>query len=149
MKHTRIAPLILAAATLTASGCGSSAESQSLGTLIAKADPICLHAIKTLPTLYNTSNFHEIPSVAATTAGAFKQASNELADLKPPASMASDWKVIVDGYQTMAGDIAELGEHAKRTTKPDVPVLGQLTNEQHAVAVVAFKRGVKGCAIHA
>ncbi|HTA96909.1 MAG TPA: hypothetical protein VK730_04635 [Solirubrobacteraceae bacterium] len=147
MKHTRIAPLVLGAATLMASGCGSSgSQSSAPGQVIVKANPICLHATEALAGLYKVSNFKDIPPAAAKTASEFRNASTELANLKPPASMTSDWKVIVDGYQTMATDIAELGEHAKVTTKPDVPVLAQLINAQHAIAVVASKRGIKDCA---
>jgi hypothetical protein len=103
----------------------------------------------TLSSLYGVANFKDIPPAAMKTTSEFRNASTELANLKPPASLASDWRVIVDGYRTIAVDIGKLGEQAKTTTKLDVAVLAQLTNEQHAIVVVAYRRGIHGCATQA
>ncbi len=144
MNYSRIAPLALVAATLAVAGCGSSSGSTTSLTsaqLIAKANPICAQANAALQPVYKITKFPDIPPAAAKAASEIRQASSELASLKPPAAMEKDWKVVVSSYQTLATVIAELGEHAKLTTKPDVPVIAKLANDQNLRTATAFRLG--------
>jgi hypothetical protein len=154
MNHSRIAPLALVAATIAVVGCGSSSGSTTSLTsaqLRAKANPICIQANAALQPVYKITNFTAIPPAATKAAGEIRQASSELAGLKPPTSMEKDWKVVVSSYHTVATDINELGEHAKLTTKPDVAVIAKLASAQNLRTATAFKLGFNpgdGCRVY-
>jgi hypothetical protein len=147
MNHRHLGSLVLASALLAASGCGSSSSSPKLTTnqLAAKAIPICVHLSAVMPALFKINDFKRIPAAASKAAAELRQGSSELDSLQPPASIADDWNAIVAGYRTLASDVSELGEHAKTTTKPDVPALAQLSQTEQAVSTTAHKTGITAC----
>lgn len=149
MLHAHLTVLALAAATLVASGCGKSSETGRLtrAELISKADSICRRANAAFDSA-SLSTPQGLSRSAPRVATVEQQAYADLASLKPPASMNASWKVIVGNYQTVARDLAELGERAKNngTLKTYAPIVIEITNAQSARAAAAHTSGLKDCA---
>jgi hypothetical protein len=147
MLRRQLAALGLAAAALTAIGCGSSSKGKSLASveLIAKADVICarVHA------QYHANGYTTAQSIAhlAPRVASYEQIGvSELRKLIPPASMAGDWKQIVDGAQTVAEETAKLGQYAKdNNLKAATPLLSSSLRRQQQVLAVAARDGFKEC----
>jgi hypothetical protein len=146
MSPTRLTALALTAATLTASGCGSS-KALTSDELVAKADAICKRAQAeraSLPTIKTRQDYGTVLSRA----GAQQQAAvAELEKLKPPASLAEDWQQIVEVDRTLAGytivygqDIAASNPRAARA------LLGTATSLQRSIATAAKRDGLNACA---
>jgi hypothetical protein len=147
MDYLRLATLAVVATTLVASSCGgSSGTTLSRSQLIAKAEPICARANAELRKVYHVTDQRALPRVTAQFAADERTVAAELASLKPPSSMASGWKTIVGDYQRLGEDIAQLGEHAKTSTTPDVSVITSLSTAENERTAAARGYGFKYCA---
>jgi hypothetical protein len=149
MSRKRLAVLALAATTLAASGCGGSSKastSLSKAELIAKADTICarVHA------QYHANGYSTTQSIArlAPRVAAYEHAGvAEMRKLSPPASMASDWKQILDAAQRIADDTAKLGQYAKENNvKAEIPLYTADRPRQQQALAIATRDGFKECA---
>lgn len=148
MSRTQLAALALAATTLSATGCGESPKTTTLthAELIAKADPICarVNAKRASSTIRSREDYARlVPPLAA-----YEQtAVAELGKLIPPASMASDWKQVVAGAQTLANNTAKLGEYAKANNLAASRTLFSTDAKAQEQMLAAAKRiGFKDCA---
>jgi hypothetical protein len=149
LVHRRLAALALMAMVLPASGCGGGGKSATTTTrteLIAKADAICgrLNARLASSPIKSVADFARIvPRLAAYERAAFA----ELGRLLPPASMASDWRQIVAGGQTIASYTAKLGEYAKANNlKGAGPLYPASRKVQQKTLAIAKRDGFKDCA---
>jgi hypothetical protein len=106
MIRPTLAALALAATILITSGCGGSTKPLSREQLIAKADPICRVAVETVS--YANITPTKIVHFASRLAAAEQRAYTELARLTPPASIADDWQLILDGFRESARDFRSL-----------------------------------------
>jgi hypothetical protein len=141
--RTVLTTLALATVLAAASGCGES-KGLSRAELIAKADPICRRTNDKLDS--NPLTLQNVARIAPEAAAYEKQSAAELAKLAPPASMARDWKAIVDGFQITGEDLAKVGEYAKvKNLKAAVLSAAKLSNAQHDRAVTASRNGFKDC----
>jgi hypothetical protein len=109
MTRTRLTALALAATTLLAPGCGGSSKPLTRAQLIARADPICRTVVEKVN--YGALTPIRIVRFAARLAAIERRAYEQLAQLTPPASLADDWQLIVDGFKESANDFHML-EHA-------------------------------------
>jgi len=144
-RRSLVAPALLAAVAVA--GCGGSKE-LSRSELIAKADPICRKANNALDSSKITPK--NLPSLAPGLATTYEQASSELAKLKPPLSMAADWKVIVSGYRRAGVGFQELGVASKTSSlaKPSKTLIAGEKEQfggQHDRAVTASRNGFVDC----
>jgi hypothetical protein len=150
MSPTQLAALALAATTLAASGCGGSSKattsSLSRSELIAKADAICarVHA-EYHANGYTTSQ--SIAHLAPLVAGDEQTGVDELRALHAPASMVSDWNMIVDVDQIVADNTAKLGQYAKENNlKAATPLYTANLKRQKEALTAAARDGFKECA---
>jgi hypothetical protein len=152
MSRTRLAALALIATMLAISGCGGSGSSGSLtrSELIARADLICrrVHARLASTTIKGPQSYARLlPPLASYEHAAVA----ELRKLTPPASMAGDWRQIVDGVQAFADATAKLGAYA---TSSGLPVTPSTRAASHAagqssqqIRAAAQRQGFKDCAV--
>jgi hypothetical protein len=144
-RRSLVMPALLAAVAVA--GCGGS-KTLSRSELIAKADPICRKANHALDS--SKISPKNLTTVAPTVATTEQQVSAELAKLSPPSSMASDWKVIVDGFHRAGVGLQEIGSAAK-TSSPSKPSKAfveaekEMTGGQHDRAVTAARNGFNDC----
>jgi hypothetical protein len=145
MGCTRLAAAALVAATVAASGCGSSSKPLTRAELTAKADTICKSVTAKLASK-TVKTQQDIARVATELAGFEQSALAELSKLVPPAELESDWKQFVAGAQTLAENTAKLGEYAK--SKNLKAARGLITStqavQQHMVAT-AKRDGIVAC----
>jgi hypothetical protein len=147
MTHSRLAALVLAAITLTASGCGKSSKPLTRMQLIAKADSICKRVNDQLKSSNNTiKSKNDIARIVPRIAAFEQTALAELSKLVPPAAMANDWKTIIAGAQTLADNTAKLGEYAKANNiKAAKGLIAKSENVQHQMLATAKRDGFKDC----
>jgi hypothetical protein len=146
MLRTQLAAL--AAISLAVSGCGGSSKTGPLtrAELIAKADAICarfhteLHA-------HGSKTPQELARNVPLLASYEQTAGAELRKLTAPASMANDWKQIVDSVQTLANDTAKVAPYAKENKLQAAQSLiseGQQVQQQ--ALAMAKRDGFNQCA---
>jgi hypothetical protein len=143
------APLAALAATmLVVAGCGGSSETASLSQtdLIAKADAICARVhVEYHANGYTTPQ--SIARLAPIVAGYEQTGVDELRELRPPASMVSDWNLIVDNAQAIAQDTAKLGQYARENNlKAATPLFTADRQVQQRALATARRDGFKDCA---
>ncbi|MGH2879520.1 MAG: hypothetical protein ACRDK4_07950 [Solirubrobacteraceae bacterium] len=149
MSSTRIAA-VLAASALVGAGCGGSSPSTSgsltRAELIAKADVICARVhVEYHANGYTTKA--SIARLAPILAGDEQTAVDELRGLRAPASMVSDWNMIIDNAQTTATDTAKLGQLAKEGKFDQAaPLFNANQQNEHRALAVAARDGFKECA---
>jgi hypothetical protein len=140
-----LAAIMLAATALTASGCGKSAKPLTRAQLIAKGDAICRRINRKLAST-NIKSEQDIARVAPKLASYEQEALADLGRLVPPASMADDWKVIVAGAQTLADNVAKLGEYAKANNlKAGRALIVSSEKVQRELQTTAKRDGFKDC----
>lgn len=144
MGCTRLAAVALAAATLAASGCGSS-KPLTRAELTAKADTICKTVTAKLASKTIKSQ-QDIARIAPELADFEQTALTDLGKLVPPAELESDWKQFVAGAQTLAENTAKLGEYAKSNNLKAAKGL-ILSSEavQKQMVATAKRDGLKDC----
>lgn len=146
MTRMRMAAMLLAATIAVAgAGCGESAKPLTRAQLIAKADTVCRRINKKLSSTTIKSQ-QDIARIAPKLAEYEQEALADLSKLVPPASMANDWKEIVAGAQTLADNIAKLGEYAKANNlKGARSLIQSSTKIQQQIQATAKRDGFKDC----
>jgi hypothetical protein len=122
--------------------------------VIAKADAICrryneqIAASKVQSTQARAEVFmKEITQVIPAHAALEMKAIAELARLKPPASLARDWKSILTYRRILANELLALIGAAKRKDAKAISVLAVSKKREHELlAAVAARDGFKDCA---
>ena len=145
MRRTRLAAVVLTAATLAVSDCGGSSKPLTHAELTTKANAICKTvtaklASKTIKTR------QEIARVAPELAAFEETALAELGKLVPPANLANDWKQFVAGAQTLAENTAKLGEYVRtNNAKAGRSLIASTTSVQQRMVAVAKRDGFTAC----
>jgi hypothetical protein len=148
VSHTQLAALACATITLATAGCGGSSKGTALSSaeLIAKADAICAH----VHAEYHANGYTTTQSIARLAPRVASDEQVGVAELRrliPPASMASDWKELVDNAETVADDTSKLGRYAKEDNLKAATSLFTVDRqrEQQALAIAA-RDGFRQCA---
>lgn len=145
MVGRRLLGVLLAAGALTSAGCGESAKPLTRAQLLHRADTICRKLNKKLSSIKVKTEkefVRELPKLA----GYEQDSLAELSKLVPPARMAEDWKMIVAGAQTLADDVAKLGEDAKaKHLKAARTVVNEIGKVQQRTTAIAKRDGFKDC----
>jgi uncharacterized protein with von Willebrand factor type A (vWA) domain len=141
----QLAALALAAMTLAASGCGSSAKPLTRAELTAKADAICKTVTARLAK--NTIRTQQDIARVAGELAAFEQvALTNLSKLVPPAALADDWKQFVAGAQTLAENTSKIGEYAKANNlKASKSLITSSQATQRQMTAIAKRDGLRSC----
>jgi hypothetical protein len=146
MAGKRLLGALLAACVLTGVGCGESAKPLTRAQLLHRADAVCRKLNKKLSsTTFKTEKdfVRGLPKLA----GYEQESLAELSKLIPPAKMAEDWKMIIAGAQTIADDIAKLGEYAKaKKLKAARKVVAEAGKIEQRTTAIAKRDGFKDCA---
>jgi len=158
---------LVAAAMLAAAGCGGSSTAAPSGSaasrteptesrtsndsaarsrLIAKADAICRRLNRELAAAPSRLEARQIASSAPRNAALERRALAELGRLRPPASLARDWRQIIAYRRTLAEELAELGRYAKAGDVPAMKALGASKKRVHQkLSELATRDGFKDC----
>lgn len=155
MGRTRIAvpvlaTVVFAAVALAAIGCGSSPKPPlTRAQLTSKADAICNTVTAKLEAASRGESANtpqQLEHLTAKISGFEQKALGELTELVPPAAMEVDWKRFVEGAQTIAENIAKIGESAasKNTAAGKAAVSAIVTTQKQMVAI-AKRNGLKDC----
>lgn len=145
MAGKRLLTAVIAASVLTTAGCGGSPKPLTRAQLTHRADAICHKLNKRLSstTIKTQKDFvRELPRLA----GYEQEGLAELSKLIPPAKLAEDWKMIIAGAQTLADDIAKLGEDVKaKNMKAARAVVARVGKVQQRTTAIAKRDGFKDC----
>jgi hypothetical protein len=134
-----------AAATTTQSQPSSPTPPLTTVQLIAKADPICarVNAERVSNIIRSKQDYIRVSSEVSSYQ---QRAIAELVRLIPPASLASTWNTILDGYRTFASDMATISHDvATNQTSTANDVLAASGKIQRQTAAVARRAGFKDC----
>jgi hypothetical protein len=153
MPHRHRFTLLIATASIVATGCGSQGVSRA--SLVAQADPICKQvaakraaANATVPSSLTTIA-QELPALARVAPGVAadeRQAVARLRTLKAPASLARDWQTLLAGIEQLANDTAQLGADAKAGDFNTAHALVRRARHlREALTVVAERDGFAYC----
>lgn len=145
MAGNRLLAAALAASVLANAGCGESAKPLTRAQLLHKADAICHKLNKRLSSSKIKTEkdlVQELPKLA----GYEQEGLAELSKLIPPAKMAEDWKMIIAGAQTLADDIAKVGEDAKaKELKAARAIFAKASKVQQRTTAITKRDGFKDC----
>lgn len=146
MPTARAASAVMLTAVLAATGCGSSNKALSRSELTAKANAICkrLNDMRVAINIKTRKDASEaFPRLAASEQTAFA----ELQELRPPASLASDWRQLTANGAALARDTKRLAAYVaasnNRATKTEASSTGALFE---AIHVIAKQDGIDRCA---
>lgn len=146
MAGRRLLGVLLAVGALTSAGCGESAKPLTRAQLLRRADTICRKLNKKLSsTTVKTENdlVRQLPKLA----GYEQESLAQLSKLIPPTKLAEDWKMIIAGAQTIADDVAKLGEYAKaKNLKAAHAVVAEIGKVGQRTTVIAKRDGFTDCA---
>jgi hypothetical protein len=113
--------------------------------LIAKANVICAHAnvqLAPISVLVPSDIVRVTPLVAAYN----RAAATELGKLMPPASLASDWHLIVANVNKVADNLDIMARHApKNKLATATPAYRSAAKAQEQVGVITKRDGIKEC----
>jgi hypothetical protein len=144
MTRTSIAVASLAAIVLATSGCGSSSSGSSdtalsRGELIAKADAICSHLKVQRKALLGQATRAQFASRLGQAGNYAQTAATELSRLKPPTTLAADWKQIVENEKQLAADTVTLSgyltTHNPRGARLTLASAGTLEQTTSGIAI--------------
>ena len=147
MLHIHLVALVLATAAFVASGCGGSSKSNDLtqAELVSKGDAICERVHATLHANPYRSQA-DVGRLAPQLAAYERTAIVEMRKFRPPASLANDWKQIVEGSEIIATDTDKLGEDVKQNNaKAARPLFASSRAVQLKMQAVAERDGFKNC----
>lgn len=142
----RLLAAAMAASMLTTAGCGESAKPLTRAQLLHRADAICHKLNKRLSstTIKTEKDFaRKLPKLADYE----QEGLAELSKLIPPAKLAEDWKMVIAGAQTLADDVAKLGEYVKaKDLKAARAVIARIGKVQQRTTAITKRDGFKDCA---
>lgn len=146
MVGRRLLGALLAAGALMSAGCGESAKPLTRAQLLHRADAIC-RKVNTKLSSTKIKTEKDLVRALPKLAGYEQEGLAELSKLIPPERMAEDWKMIVAGAQTLADDVAKLGEDAKaKDLKAAHAVVDEIGKVQQRTTAIAKRDGFKDCA---
>jgi len=109
--------------------------------MVIKAEAICAQLSIQLTLAHaNSSSAQEIVRHVPQRAAAEQSAVAELAKLKPPASLATAWREILAYRRTLADELIQLVQAAKRNDSAAIRALGASKARVHAQLLVAAQR---------
>lgn len=137
------------ATTPTSTESSTSTAPLTKAELIAKADAICSRVNAKRATLTVTPKTPAAEIYARLTPVSIYEASalEELTKLTPPASLAYDWRQILDNTRTINETTAELGNDSKtgKLNGEQRPLLILAANAERQVITIATHDGFKQC----
>jgi hypothetical protein len=137
--------LLATALIAVATGCGggsSKTKPLTRAELTAKANAICRRVIGEVD--WSKVTPQKLPSIVGKLAALEEQAASELDKLTPPASLADEWREIVDGFRLTGPEFRQMAEQIRKAPNAYTQVV--LSNAQHERALVANVAHIKDCA---
>jgi hypothetical protein len=133
--------------SLLAGGCGGSTKPLTRAQLLSKADATCRRINSELSAVNAKSSESSAHAISVLVSYEQKGLA-ELSKLIPPASMASDWKAILAGAQTVANDTLKLLERVNVEKDPKAvhSLLVETSKVQEHVLAITQRDGFKDCA---
>jgi hypothetical protein len=134
-----------AAASTTNTSAPSPSGALTRAELIAKADAICAGANARFGSLKVTSTAELGHALAQE--GAFNRVQAvELSKLIPPASMSSDWKLIVDGVRRLGSYATKLSTYTlTNNSTAGPPLLLASSRDRNHILAIAKRDGFREC----
>jgi hypothetical protein len=128
-------------------GCGESAKPLTRAQLLTKADATCRRINNKLSAGNSAKTPQQISHAASELVSYEQKGLAELSKLIPPASMASDWKAIIAGAQTLADDTVKIVERVKveKDLKGAHALLAETSRVQERTVAIAKRDGFTDC----
>jgi hypothetical protein len=115
--------------------------------MVVRADAIC-RRLNTQIEANKQANLgvHEIARFAPRNAALEKAALKELSKLKPPASIARDWRQVIAYRRTLLEELVKLGRYAKANNTQAIHKLAASKKRAHQqLLTIATRDGFKDC----
>jgi hypothetical protein len=141
--HPGTAATVIASITLASVGCGGSSKAVSLtnAELIAKTNTICAR-FNVKYHAHGSTTFQDFARNVPLLAQYEHTVAAELRTLRPPASLANDWKQMVDDEQTLANDTSKIVPYAKENKLSAViPLMTMGQHIQQQLVAIAKRDG--------
>jgi hypothetical protein len=147
MPGTRFVAVATVAVALAAVGCGGSGNATLSGDeLVARADAICNRAAAQRKSLPNIRTRADYGTVLGRASALQRVAVAELEKLKPPASLAADWKRVVDVDRTLSEYTATFGRDVSASDPRDARALLKAARSlQQSIAATTKRDGLEAC----
>lgn len=115
--------------------------------MVVRADAICRRLNTQIEANKQASlSATEIARFAPRNAALEKTALKELSKLKPPASIARDWRQVIAYRRTLMEELAKLGRYAKANNTQAIHKLSESKKRVHQKLLTIAKRdGFKDC----
>jgi hypothetical protein len=147
MARSMTAAAVLIMSLLAGDGCGEAAKPLTRAQLLAKADATCRRINVKLSATHPAKSPQEVVHDASELVSYEQRGLAELSRLIPPASMASDWKAIIAGAQTLADNTVKIVERVKAEKNfiGARALLAESTKIQERTVAIAKRDGFKDC----
>lgn len=148
-RRTHPARLLIAGATLAlatgVAGCGST-QPLTRAQLVSKADKICAQVHDRVRAVGPAKTPQQLSVLAHKLAGFEQQQIESMRKLKPPASLASDWKQMVEGAQEIAEDAGTLSTDLQlKKEKQAGEALKQIGKVEQRLDPIVKRDGFSSC----
>ncbi len=130
-----------------ASASASGGEVKAPAEFISRADSVCAHVNAEIRAVKaRSTSAAEVIRVVPRTLALERKGIGELERLNPPASMGRDWRLMLDYRRTLASQLAQLLEAARKNSGASVKPLGAAKKRVHAsLTKTAVANGFKDC----
>jgi hypothetical protein len=144
--HYRTLSVIVATlATIALTGCGST-KPLTRAQLVSKANSLCSHVQAKMKAAGVAKTTQEYAKIAKKLAGFEQQQLESMRKLKPPPSMASDWKQMIEGAEEITEDAGTLSTDIQlKKDKAAGAVLQQIGAEEKKLAPIVQRDGFHSC----
>jgi hypothetical protein len=128
-------------------GCGESDKPLTRAQLLARADATCRRINNKLSTGNGAKTPQQLSRAASQLVSYEQKGLAELSKLIPPASMASDWKAIIAGAQTLADDTVKVVERVKveKNFNGVHALVAEISRVQARTVAIAKRDGFTDC----
>jgi hypothetical protein len=145
LRRRALACALAASIAVIVASCGS-AQPLTRAQLVSRADAICTEVHTKMKTAGSASSPKQFVHLARKLAGFQQQELEQMQKLTPPASLASDWKKILESAEEITEHVGTLSTDVEtKKDKQASEALKQISAIQQRVAVVVRRDGLTSC----
>lgn len=145
IAHKQLSVLGVLAATACLAGCGAT-KPLTRAQLVSRTDALCVRLHAKMKAAGTASGTKQLAVLARKLASFEQQELESMRELKPPASLASDWRHLVEGVEELAETAGTLSTYVQLKQNEHIAeALKRIGSIEHRVSTIVKRDGFKSC----